>query len=465
MLCRLISIVILLSGAIVSARAAETDALSTAAVAAILKSPLRSTTEYDAMAAAIRLMQQASAHHETPATAKEHALAGQNLAARASDTTGHLKAAAAFERAARLAPWVGEYQFRRGVELQRAGENVEAAAAFRLYLLSDPAAKDRREVGALVDALDQNPEDNHTSTNALKPGERFRECDGCPEMVTVPSGSFMMGSPANEDGRYDSEGPLHAVVLPAFAISVSLVTEREYSMFLASTRYQPGVCNPIWHMSWRVLENGHVIPPGTANLPTQPATCLNLKDIQAYIDWLNSGATNKSGVGFAYRLPSEAEWEYAARANTQSARWWGDAIGKNNANCQGCGSEWDNTLIAPAGSFGPNGFGLYDALGNMWQMTQDCWNENYAGAPPDGTPWTAGDCSRRVVRGGSWSNLPVFVRSATRSKALIDGSDHDTSGYVGFRVAKSIQGDYRPASAKFNSISNSRRAPFSQSGN
>ena len=271
-----------------------------------------------------------------------------------------------------------------------------------------------------------------------------------------------MGSPQNEEGRFDSEGPVHKVVLPAFALSAALVTEHEYSVFLSSTKYQPGICNPIWHMAWRVLASGHVIPPGDADLPTQPATCLNVKDMQAYIDWLN--AKEPHTPGFAYRLPSEAEWEYAARAGTQSARWWGEAVGTSNANCQGCGSKWDNTLVAPVGSFGPNAFGLTDALGNMWQMTSDCWNENYAGAPPDGTPWKGGDCSRQVVRGGSWSNLPAFVRSAARSKALIDGSDHDVSGYVGFRVAQSLQGDYRPAVAKLNSTSNSRRTPLSQSG-
>ena len=445
---RLTAIVFLLLCSV--AHAADFDAV-------VLQSPLRSSAEYDAMAAAIK---RTPPEMPAPAWAKEHASVAQTLAEHAVNAGDHVKAATMFELAARLAPWIGEYHFRRGVELQRAGEHGEAAAAFRLYLLSTPLAKDRREVGDLIAALDQTP-DGIDAPVALKPGARFRACSDCPEMIVVPAGTFMMGSPQNEEGRFDSEGPVHAVALPAFAVSTSLVTEHEYSIFLSATKYQPGICNPIWHMSWQVLANGHVIPPGDADLPTQPATCLNLKDIQAYIDWLNAKEPHAT---FAYRLPSEAEWEYAARANTKSARWWGDAIGKNNANCQGCGSKWDNTLVAPVGSFGPNAFGLHDALGNMWQMTADCWNENYAGAPPDGTPWKAGDCARHVVRGGSWSNLPVFVRSAARSKALIDGSDHDVSGYVGFRVAKSLQGDYRPAAAKLNSISNSRRAPLSQSG-
>ena len=458
---RLIAIVLLFLCGIAGASEVETS--FTPAVIDVLQSPLRSTAEYDAMVAAIRLAQR---EREAPITAQEHAVVAQNLATRAVDAIGHIKAAAAFELAARLAPWIGEYHFRRGVELQKAGENAEAADAFRLYLLSSTDAKDRREVNALINALDQSPETDQAGRElkTFKPGEYLRECADCPELVVVPAGKFVMGSPSNEEGRFDSEGPTHTVLVPSFAVGVSPVTEREYSVFLTATRYQPGVCNLIWHMSWQVMANGHVIPPGDADLPTQPATCLNLKDMQAYIDWLNLKVPSYTDAMFAYRLPSEAEWEYAARANTRSARWWGEAIGKNNANCQGCGSKWDNTLVAPVDSFNANAFGLNDPLGNMWQMTQDCWNENYAGAPPDGTPWTAGDCSRHVVRGGSWSNLPVFVRSAARSKALIDGSDHDTSGYVGFRVAKSIQGDYRPASAKLNSISNSRRAPLSQSG-
>ena len=139
-----------------------------------------------------------------------------------------------------------------------------------------------------------------------------------------------------------------------------------------------------------------------------------------------------------YRLPSEAEWEYAARAGTTTARWWGEQVGVAKANCHGCGSQWDNNLIAPVGSFGPNPFGLFDVLGNVWEWTADCWNENYRGAPVDGSVWTAGDCAKRVMRGGSWSNIPVFVRSAARSRGDRSGGDFDYSSYVGFRVALSL---------------------------
>ena len=116
----------------------------------------------------------------------------------------------------------------------------------------------------------------------------------------------------------------------------------------------------------------------------------------------------------------------------------GDAVGVGNANCNGCGSPWDNTQIAPVGSFKANPFGLYDMLGNVWQWTSDCWNESYAGAPGDGIARTSGDCSKRVVRGGSWSNLPKFIRSAARSGEDAGNRSGDYATYVGFRVAMTL---------------------------
>jgi formylglycine-generating enzyme required for sulfatase activity len=121
------------------------------------------------------------------------------------------------------------------------------------------------------------------------------------------------------------------------------------------------------------------------------------------------------------------------------ARWWGDSIGKNNANCNGCGSKWDDEELAETGTFGPNAFGLYDVLGNVWQWTADCWHDSYAGAPHDGTAWTAnGDCRKHVLRGGSWENTPLFIRSAARTPGLPDGGEYDYSTLAGFRVARDL---------------------------
>jgi formylglycine-generating enzyme required for sulfatase activity len=188
-------------------------------------------------------------------------------------------------------------------------------------------------------------------------------------------------------------------------------------------------------LTWRSPGHGQAYAPTDTQSPRWPATCLSWKDAQAYVAWLNGKA---KGLKSPYRLPSEAEWEYAARAGTDTARWWGALIGTNNANCAGCGSAWDAREIAPVGQFAANPFGLYDMLGNVWQWVEDCWSESYVGAPIDGSAAKNGDCKKRVLRGGSWSNLPVFLRSAARSRGAADGSDFDYSNYSGFRVARSL---------------------------
>jgi formylglycine-generating enzyme required for sulfatase activity len=152
------------------------------------------------------------------------------------------------------------------------------------------------------------------------------------------------------------------------------------------------------------------------------------QDSQRYVAWLSKV------TGKPYRLLSEAEYEYATRAGTSTAYPWGDNIGKNNANCDGCGSQFDSRQTAPAGSFAPNAFGLYDMLGNVFEWVEDCYHGNYVGAPIDGSAWVQGDCKTRVVRGGAWNSPPVLLRSANR-----DGSAADSrTAYIGFRVARSL---------------------------
>ena len=132
----------------------------------------------------------------------------------------------------------------------------------------------------------------------------------------------------------------------------------------------------------------------------QPVINVTWDDAKRYVAWLSRM------TGKPYRLLTEAEWEYAARAGTQTAYSWGDEIGKGNANCDGCGSQWDNKQTAPVGSFAANAFGLYDMHGNVWEWVEDCFHDNYEGAPDDGSAWTAdGDCNSRVLRGGSWSTI------------------------------------------------------------
>ncbi len=270
----------------------------------------------------------------------------------------------------------------------------------------------------------------------------FQECTQCPVMVAIPAGKFMMGSRKSERGRFDSEGPQHLVRVRAFAIGKYDVTTAQFRIFLQQTEYQPRPCDPILGLTWQSPGRGMVYPPGPVEEPRWPATCLSWNDALAYIRWLNDRVRNlpsaRQSRGGPYRLPSEAEWEYAARAGTSTSRWWGDRVGAGNANCNGCGSKWDGQLLAPVGSFGPNPFGLYDMLGNVWQWTSDCWNDSYVGAPADARPWQTGDCADRVIRGGSWSNVPIYIRSATRSRNKASGGDVDYSNYVGFRVARSL---------------------------
>jgi formylglycine-generating enzyme required for sulfatase activity len=209
------------------------------------------------------------------------------------------------------------------------------------------------------------------------------------------------------------------------------VTRGEFSDFVKETRYatKPG-CVLFANHRYPNDRNANWQNLDFEQTKRDPVVCVSWEDAQAYVAWLNS----KVGKNL-YRLPSEAEWEYAARSGTRTARWWGEEIGVNNAVCDGCGSQWDTKRTAPVGSFPPNQFGLFDMAGNVWEWVQDCWNESYVGAPTDGRPWLTGKCEWRTWRGGSWNSVPWVVRSATRSKFGLSERGND----VGFRVAKTIE--------------------------
>jgi len=269
----------------------------------------------------------------------------------------------------------------------------------------------------------------------------FQECTDCPLMVGIPAGTFVMGSPASEPGRFDAEGPQHRVAIRAFALGKFDVTTAEFLIFLRDTGYQPAPCNETLTLGWHSPGKGLAYPRSDAEPPTWPATCVGWKDAQAYISWLNAKAraanpTLAKRAG-AYRLPSEAEWEYAARGGTSTSRWWGSAVGTNNANCNGCGSKSDDRVLTDVDSFAPNPFGLYGVLGNAWQWTADCWHKSYVGAPTDGRTWTGDDCAKHVLRGGSFDNVPIFIRSAARTAGGGTG-EYDYSSLAGFRVARTL---------------------------
>jgi formylglycine-generating enzyme required for sulfatase activity len=245
-----------------------------------------------------------------------------------------------------------------------------------------------------------------TEERGLRPKDVFQECATCPEMVVVPAGSFTMGS------RTVLEYPQHQVTIAAqFAVGKFELTFEEWDRCIAASG-----CN-----GYKPSDTGW-------GRGRRPVINVSWEDANAYVAWL------AKLTGKPYRLLSDAEYEYAARAGTTTAYPWGNAIGTKNANCHGCGSQWDNKQTAPVGSFAANGFGLYDMVGNVWEWTEDCFHYTYNGAPADGSAWTSGDCSERVWRGGSWHDSPQEVRSASRNRF----SAANRNGDFGFRVGRTL---------------------------
>jgi formylglycine-generating enzyme required for sulfatase activity len=269
----------------------------------------------------------------------------------------------------------------------------------------------------------------------LKPKDVFRECENCPDMVVVPAGSFTMGSPAGEKERSDAEGPQHTVTIgKLFAVGKWHVTRDQFEAFVNARGYAVGTT--CYKYGAGGQRNGSWRDPGFLQEGSHPVVCISWNNAKDYVDWIAS-KTRKP-----YRLLSEAEFEYAARAGTTTPFWWGSSITPAQANYNGnfvyagdgSNGQWRHQTV-PASSFAANPWGLYNVHGNAWQWTADCWHGNYDGAPSDGSGWTTG-CSRgHVVRGGSWENGPKFLRAAFRF--VLTGDDLEDL-YVGFRVARTL---------------------------
>jgi len=292
---------------------------------------------------------------------------------------------------------------------------IEPAPSPKTVPVSPPACD-----GGLVASVD-NAGVAAPAARCLKPKDVFRDCKTCPEMVVIPAGSFIMGSPSSEKDRTDAEGPQHEVRIGApFAVGKFEVTFAEWDACVgdhACGGYRPA------DGSW-----GH---------GRQPVINVNWDDAEAYVAWL----TRKTGK--PYRLLSEAELEYALRAGSTTPYWFGSNADEicDYANAPSCRK---NGYVGPTpvGSYAANHFGLYDMVGNVWEWIEDCYHENYNGAPPDGSAWTT-DCvsnfylepgSHHLLRGGSWGNGLMNFRSAFR---LADQTDHRNIGY-GFRVARTL---------------------------
>lgn len=246
---------------------------------------------------------------------------------------------------------------------------------------------------------------------ALKPGDVFRECrSDCPEMVAIKPGRYLMGSSPEDKQRFSNELPPQRITI-AYPFSVS--------------KY------PVTFAEWDVCVSVKSCPnldDGGLGRADRPVINVQWQEATTYAAWLSAM------TGHTYRLLSDAEWEYVARAGTTTIFPWGDDIGRGNTNCNGCGSKWDNRTSAPVGSFKPNKFGLYDTNGNVFQWTTDCWVDNLHGIPLDGTPRTAGDCRKRVVRGGSFGYGTNLVRSASRNGIFTNSRDAGS----GFRLARDL---------------------------
>lgn len=273
----------------------------------------------------------------------------------------------------------------------------------------------------------------------------FRDCPDCPEMITIPAGSLDMGSPSDEAGRNDNEGPIHRVNIRSFALGKTTITRGQFAAFISETDYDAGnKCFVKKGEKFEEHDGRSWRDPGYAQDDTHPVTCINWYDAQAYAAWLSRK------TGKQYHLPTEAEWEYATRAGTKTIRYWGDspdqACSYANVGDQTMKSQMPGVLhkvhnctdgfayTSPVGSFKPNAFGLYDMLGNVWQWMEDGWHDSYNGASADGSALKAAWDANRVARGGSWYSRPQSVRTAYRRglRSLFRFNNY------GFRLARAL---------------------------
>lgn len=295
------------------------------------------------------------------------------------------------------------------------------------------------------------------------PRESFQDCTDCPRMVVIPGGEFLMGSPPEESGRRQNEGPQRRLAIASFAMSETEITQGQYAAFVQETnRAAEGGCythgdgsddisdvDP--RASWR--------SPGFESTPEHPVVCVSWHEARDYAAWLSRK------TGETYRLPSEAEWEYAARAGTTSAFFWGDSADRECVRMNGGDRSlvralpaWSQSIATAlrngdprarlvecddgspftsvVGRYQPNPFGLRDIIGNAWEWVEDCWSESL---PMESRPKVALSCDHRT-RGGSWDDFPEDLRSARRGRLAPDQRRND----VGFRLARTLRGAARP---------------------
>ncbi len=274
----------------------------------------------------------------------------------------------------------------------------------------------------------------------------FTDCRDCPDMVSLPAGSFTMGSAEGETDHEADESPRHLVTFSkSFAMSRFEITRAQYAAFVSDTGRPSGPSCSVWVWdSWKTVEEKSWQDPGFQQSDTHPVACVDWFDAEAYAAWL------AQKTGHAYRLPSEAEWEYAARGGTTTLYITGDdphqLCRTDNGHDQSSkeahlGMAWPPVdcrdgfaETAPVGSFPPNAFGMHDVHGNVWEWMRDCYTTSYDGASTNGAAVEAADCRQRVYRGGGWSVERRGRRSANRGRYNVDGR----YGQLGIRVVRDL---------------------------
>ena len=294
---------------------------------------------------------------------------------------------------------VAEEEARKAKESEEVEQEAEQRKK-RAELVAEEAVREVRELASLgAKALDAS-------------GKHFKDCVACPVMVKMPTGQFEMGS--DWSGSDNTEPERDVRIATPFAVSKYEITFADWEACAVDggcDGYQPN--DPGWGRN------------------TRPVVSVSWNDAQKYLSWISS-KTRQS-----YRLLSEAEWEYVASAGTRNSinYSWGNDVGRNRANCDGCASYWDDKESAPVGSFPANGFGLHDMHGNVWEWVQDCWKENYLNAPSDGSAWEMEYCSFRSIRGGSFSNSKSAMESVARHRERAISRFNN----AGFRIARALR--------------------------
>ena len=312
-----------------------------------------------------------------------------------------------------------EFWFRQAGVLQGAGLHERAVEASTRYLQeAGREGEHYRAALEILDAAEQGLEEIRREEARARLAREHAEREtaarraailpSVPELIVIPAGTFRMGCVTGRQCR-SSERLVHEVHVESFELSRYEVTFAQWDVCV-----EYGGCRRVKDRGW-----------GRAD---RPVIHVSWDDAQGYVAWLSKE------LGEGYRLPSEAEWEYAARAGSETMYSWGNERGRGQANCDGCRCAHCGDRTAPVGSYPPNPFGLHDMHGNVREWVRDCWNDSYDGAPTDGAAWEQGDCSARVARGGSWAVEPKISRAATRWWRY---RHRDYSDW-GFRIARTL---------------------------